>query len=120
MNQRRWAVALIVSAQWLGTSLWFSPTSAADDLLMAGTLYPYTRGLMASSVVSSMRGQLLPAIIGSPPNPANLPPGCAFFPRCAPGDATCRAEAPPQGTAAHAAACWHPLGIPLPPVAQFA
>jgi MFS family permease len=35
MNQQRWAVGLIVVAQWLGTSLWFSPNSAADDLMTA-------------------------------------------------------------------------------------
>ncbi len=40
MNQRRWAVALIVSAQWLGTSLWFSPNSAADDLMAAWLIGP--------------------------------------------------------------------------------
>lgn len=40
MTQRRWAVALIVSAQWLGTSLWFSPNSAADDLMAAWSLGP--------------------------------------------------------------------------------
>lgn len=34
MNQGR-AVGLIVLAQWLGTSLWFSPNSAADDLMAA-------------------------------------------------------------------------------------
>jgi MFS family permease len=40
MNQRRWAVALIVLAQWLGTSLWFSPNSAADDLMAAWHIGP--------------------------------------------------------------------------------
>ena len=40
MNQQRWAVALIVSAQWLGTSLWFSPNSAADDLMAAWLIGP--------------------------------------------------------------------------------
>ena len=30
---KRWAVGLIVLAQWMGTSLWFSPNSAADDLM---------------------------------------------------------------------------------------
>ena len=40
MIQRRWAVALIVSAQWLGTSLWFSPNSAADDLMLAWQIGP--------------------------------------------------------------------------------
>ena len=40
MNQRRLAVTLIVSAQWLGTSLWFSPNSAADDLMVAWAIGP--------------------------------------------------------------------------------
>ena len=40
MNQRRWAVGLIVVAQWLGTSLWFSPNSAADDLMAAWQIGP--------------------------------------------------------------------------------
>jgi MFS family permease len=35
MKPQRWAVGLIVVAQWLGTSLWFSPNSAADDLMAA-------------------------------------------------------------------------------------
>lgn len=35
MNQGKRAVGLIVLAQWLGTSLWFSPNSAADDLMLA-------------------------------------------------------------------------------------
>jgi MFS family permease len=32
---KRWAVGLIVLAQWMGTSLWFSPNSAAEDLMSA-------------------------------------------------------------------------------------
>jgi MFS family permease len=40
MNKERWAVALIVLAQWLGTSLWFSPNSAADDLMAAWAINP--------------------------------------------------------------------------------
>lgn len=40
MNTGRWAVALIVLAQWLGTSLWFSPNSAADDLMQAWSIGP--------------------------------------------------------------------------------
>lgn len=40
MSQRRWAVGLIVLAQWLGTSLWFSPNSAADDLMAAWQIGP--------------------------------------------------------------------------------
>jgi hypothetical protein len=32
-QRRRTAVALVVLAQWLGTSLWFSPSGAADGLM---------------------------------------------------------------------------------------
>ncbi len=32
-SRRRTAVALVVLAQWLGTSLWFSPSGAADGLM---------------------------------------------------------------------------------------
>ncbi|MDB5779897.1 MAG: major facilitator superfamily 1 [Polaromonas sp.] len=40
MNPGKWAVGLIVLAQWLGTSLWFSPNSAADDLMAAWQIGP--------------------------------------------------------------------------------
>ena len=40
MSPQRWAVALIVCAQWLGTSLWFSPNSAAEDLMQAWQIGP--------------------------------------------------------------------------------
>ena len=32
-RRRRTAVALVVLSQWLGTSLWFSPSGAADGLM---------------------------------------------------------------------------------------
>ena len=35
MSRRRTAVALVVLAQWFGTSLWFSPSGAADGLTAA-------------------------------------------------------------------------------------
>lgn len=40
MNHRSWAVGLIVLAQWLGTSLWFSPNSAANELMLAWHIGP--------------------------------------------------------------------------------
>jgi oligopeptide/dipeptide ABC transporter ATP-binding protein len=44
--------------------------------------HPYTRGLLEANV---RPGQVdrPEAIKGSPPNLANLPPGCSFAPRCA-------------------------------------
>jgi peptide/nickel transport system ATP-binding protein len=44
---------------------------------------PYTLGLLATRAHGNrLEGRRLPAIPGSPPDLANLPPGCAFAPRC--------------------------------------
>ncbi|WP_189843646.1 ABC transporter ATP-binding protein [Streptomyces umbrinus] len=67
---------------------------------------PYTAGLLASAPLQG-RGELrnqprrthgirLPSIPGTPPNPTNLPPGCAFAPRCPLADATRCATAHPE------------------------
>lgn len=70
--------------------------------------HPYTRGLMASTVKGSMRGQMLNAIAGSPPDLSALPPGCAFAPRCGLADPTCKADAPAprEVSPGHTAACF--------------
>jgi len=69
----------------------------AGRLLEAGTAaeisgepaHPYTRGLLHS--FPSLRGARrdLAGIPGSPPDPQNLPPGCAFLPRCGYGTERC-------------------------------
>jgi len=66
-------------------------------------LHPYTRGLLGSiaRAGSARRGairQPLPAIPGNVPNPLELPPGCAFAPRCALATATCDSAMPPLAT----------------------
>jgi oligopeptide/dipeptide ABC transporter ATP-binding protein len=53
--------------------------SAAD--LFASPSHPYTRGLLAS-VPGVAAGARLTAIPGTVPDLGNLPPGCAFSPRC--------------------------------------
>jgi peptide/nickel transport system ATP-binding protein len=46
-------------------------------------MHPYTRGLLASvPTLRTDRGKPLPAIDGTVPTAANMPPGCAFEPRC--------------------------------------
>ena len=73
-------------------------------------LHPYTRGLLASTVSAESRGQPLQAVPGSPPNLANLPPGCSFAPRCAHATAQCHREAPPTLLrGASALECWQPV-----------
>jgi len=52
--------------------------------------HPYTQGLLSSTVHGGMRGTKLVTIPGTPPNLAELPPGCAFAPRCRYTTEACR------------------------------
>ncbi|MCX4561086.1 ABC transporter ATP-binding protein [Streptomyces phaeochromogenes] len=85
---------------------------------------PYTAGLLASAPLQG-RGELrdqpqrtrrhrLPSIPGTPPNPTNLPPGCAFAPRCPLADATRCATAHPEPETHnnHTVACHHWRKLP--------
>jgi oligopeptide/dipeptide ABC transporter ATP-binding protein len=53
---------------------------------------------------------LLPVVGGRPPDPAALPPGCAFAPRCAHAQEDCTTKAPAlrEHLPSHWWACWHP------------
>jgi oligopeptide/dipeptide ABC transporter ATP-binding protein len=58
--------------------------------------HPYTVALLESIPrLSATRGRLT-AIDGQPPDPAALPSGCAFHPRCSQAMDRCRDEAPPE------------------------
>jgi peptide/nickel transport system ATP-binding protein len=85
--------------------------------VLTASLHPYTHGLIGSLLGGGAPGAALAQIPGLPPSPMNLPPGCAFAPRCPRADGTC-ATAPeavrhPGGREAR---CWHPHGA-LEPVA---
>ena len=57
--------------------------------------HPYTIGLLSTRAQGGrLSGNRLPTISGSPPDLANLPPGCAFAPRCSSATDACRAAAP--------------------------
>ena len=76
--------------------------------------HPYTEGLMRSTVHEVAKGERLTPIRGSPPNPALLPPGCSFAPRCRYGDAHCQTAFPAvrllgaHDGHAHATRCLYP------------
>jgi oligopeptide transport system ATP-binding protein len=55
--------------------------AAACDLY-ARPAHPYTQALLASVPRIDVRDRVLTPIPGAPPNPAAIPPGCAFHPRC--------------------------------------
>lgn len=58
--------------------------------------HPYTYALMGSLPDASRSGGPLETITGSPPNPADLPAGCPFAPRCRYARDICRREPPPS------------------------
>ena len=58
--------------------------------------HPYTQGLLASTVLGGMRGRRLEAIPGTPVNLLDLPPGCAFAPRCKHAEAICTKAVPAE------------------------
>jgi peptide/nickel transport system ATP-binding protein len=71
--------------------------AAPVDELFASPRHPYTVGLMASMpVLGDLDRAQLESIPGLPPAPTNLPPGCAFHPRCTYRlDDRCADERPP-------------------------
>jgi peptide/nickel transport system ATP-binding protein len=88
--------------------------------LFAHPKHPYTRGLMASipavPASGSNENARLTEIPGMVPSLANLPPGCAFAPRCGLAVARCHAESPPLQSwdPNHLAACWRAAEIAGP------
>ncbi|MFE4670084.1 ABC transporter ATP-binding protein [Streptomyces sp. NPDC056716] len=69
--------------------------------------HPYTRGLLDSIPRLDQKGQELYAIKGLPPNLLDIPPGCAFHPRCPLAQDVCRTDVPPlyQVAADRVSAC---------------
>jgi peptide/nickel transport system ATP-binding protein len=78
--------------------------------LFDAPLHPYTVALMAAVPRSDLGGppQRLADIPGAVPAMWDLPPGCAFAPRCPRAVARCHSERPPfeEKRPGHFAACW--------------
>jgi peptide/nickel transport system ATP-binding protein len=59
--------------------------------------HPYTKGLLAARAERPLtKAERLAAIPGAPPDLANMPPGCAFAPRCKEATAICQEGVPPE------------------------
>ncbi|WP_086675450.1 dipeptide/oligopeptide/nickel ABC transporter permease/ATP-binding protein [Amycolatopsis pretoriensis] len=73
--------------------------------------HPYTRALLATTVdLGTDRDEPLAVIPGRPPEPDQVPDGCAFAARCPLATERCRDEDPALEATAdgHRVACWHP------------
>lgn len=79
--------------------------------LMSSPLHPYTQALLsAAPTLKARRDRTLERVQlpGDPPNPADVPPGCRFHPRCPIAREVCRATVPPLravGDKGHQVAC---------------
>ena len=69
--------------------------TAPRDQLFAAPRHPYTKALIAGSMIDKS-GIHDPAtqLIGEPPSPLHPPAGCRFNPRCSAADEFCRSQAP--------------------------
>ncbi|MGW9376641.1 ABC transporter ATP-binding protein [Streptomyces albidoflavus] len=69
-------------------------TAPVHDIYRAPA-HPYTRGLLDSIPRLDQKGRELYAIKGLPPNLLDIPPGCAFHPRCPLAQPVCTTDEPP-------------------------
>jgi peptide/nickel transport system ATP-binding protein len=81
-----------------------------DDVLDR-PVHPYTHGLIGSVPGTKLHGARLAQIPGATPSLGNLPPGCAFEPRCSHAAPECRAAAPEisQHADGRAFRCFRPV-----------
>ena len=74
--------------------------SGTTEAILMQPRHPYTRGLLDSVPrLDTKRDRDLVPIAGAPPRLQNLPPGCAFHPRCPEAMPVCR-EVEPEITLA--------------------
>jgi peptide/nickel transport system ATP-binding protein len=98
-----------VAVMYAGRIVEHAPTRA----LFKNPRHPYAEALMAAiPKLDAPPHTPLATITGAPPDPARLPGGCPFNPRCRHAQDRCRRDRPPLSTghgAGHPYACWFPL-----------
>ena len=77
-----------IAVMYLGRMVELSP---AQDLFNA-PLHPYTQALLAA--IPGVAGREAVSVKGDPASPLNLPPGCAFHPRCPKAMPCCQTQRP--------------------------
>jgi peptide/nickel transport system ATP-binding protein len=83
---------------------------AAAAAIFRAPRHPYSLGLLSSFPALHGPRVAMEGIPGSPPDLRNMPPGCAFNPRCGYAFDRCRTDPPPPlldlDAGTRAAACW--------------
>ncbi len=82
--------------------------SASTNELFYNPAHPYTIALMKSLPKLEERVDWLYSIEGQPPDLLDIPPGCAFAPRCLHTKDICNAKYPPEQSISegHHVTCW--------------
>jgi len=77
-------------------------------LLFGDPMHPYTLGLLGSIPKLTVEQERLQVIEGVVPDPAYMPKGCRFHPRCQDAQEICKVEEPELLThrPGHEVACW--------------
>jgi oligopeptide/dipeptide ABC transporter ATP-binding protein len=119
-----WALADRVAVMYLGKIVELGPT----ETVLTEPLHPYTRSLLTVTPEVGRR-RVQEVLTGEPPDPADIPPGCRFHPRCpvlrsgeaGPHEPRCRGEIPPLGELStdHLAACHVAAAGDLPPTKKL-
>lgn len=80
-----------IAVMYAGTIVESGPTEA----IINDPKHPYTQGLIKAIPGSLQPGTRLNQIPGMMPTLTDIPPGCAFHPRCEIGRGVCKIEVPP-------------------------
>ncbi|MCU1654379.1 MAG: gsiA 2, partial [Pseudonocardia sp.] len=84
-------VADRVAVLYAGRLAELGPTAA----VLSEPAHPYTAGLMRSRLsLHTDRASELMTVAGAPPDPARMPPGCAYAPRCPQATDACLEQLP--------------------------
>lgn len=82
---------------------------ASADSLNTRPRHPYTQALLSAAPIPDPeieRKRQRIVLLGEPPSPDRIQPGCSFAERCPIAEAACRDSAPPLTGSQHLAACF--------------
>jgi peptide/nickel transport system ATP-binding protein len=99
------SIASRILVMYAGRLIEEGPTAA----VLRSPKHPYTQGLLTSLPSTATPGRDLLQIPGTTPSLLDLPPGCAFAPRCARPSPACAIAPTTQRHGTRAFRCHHPV-----------
>jgi peptide/nickel transport system ATP-binding protein len=103
------SIASRIMVMYAGRLIEEGPTAA----VLRSPRHPYTKGLLTSLASNAVPGQELAQIPGATPSLLDLPPGCAFAPRCPVAGTACATAPGIQRVGNRAFRCHYPVTAAL-------